>query len=170
MATAAEAPDFRNARWAMTRTEVIAVEDEAELRPLSSMNGLAGTVTIVGHSTFVYYMFSNGCLNEGVYIFQTPHTNKNLYIDDYRQLQTLLTSIYGAPVRESTSWHKDLFRNDPSNWGLAISCGDLVLTSVWETPRTTITLMLSGDNYELMHSLSYESRVTPTAAPDLRGL
>jgi len=95
------------------------------------------------------------------------HTNENLYINDYKELKEILIKKYGEPDKKKLLtlygrgeiyWRDDLFKDDRSEWGFAISLGDLSYSSIWETPTTRIALILDGDNYEINLRIIYISR------------
>lgn len=165
----ADAPDFRNARWGMTMNQV-AESEEIVLIPLSEHPVLAGSVTVASMKSNVYFEFVDSQLSEAFYVFLDTHVNENLYITDFEKLRELLTLKYGPPGEDEMIWRRDLRRDKQDQWGFAVVCGDLIYRAEWDTPRTRIVLSLSGDNFEAFHSLTYESKVTPTTGPDLRGL
>jgi len=55
-------------------------------------------------------------------------------------------------------WENELYKNDKSNWGLAISIGHLSYNSVWETSTTDIELALDGNNYKVNLRVRYTSK------------
>lgn len=169
-ALATDAPDFRNARWGMTMEEVMAAETEVVLSVVTGYSTLAGDCVVAGHPVSVFYEFTDSQLSEAFYAFLDEHINDNLYIDDFEDLKGLLTLKYGPPVVDTAVWKRNLYRNDPDQWGFAVLCGDLKLRAEWDAPRTRVVLYLTGDNYEAHLWLTYTSKLTTTAGPDLRGL
>lgn len=70
-----------------------------------------------------------------------------------------------------TWWFDSSYKDTPDRWGLAISKGDAHMVSGWFLDRTHITLLLSGDNYEIEHMLRYRSADWDiNKRPDTRGL
>lgn len=169
-ALGADAPDFRNVRWGMTMEEVMAAETEAALTVLADQPVLVGDCIVAGRKARLFYQFASSHLREAFYAFEDAHTNRNLYIDDFEDLRELLALKYGEPLIDTAIWKRNLYRNDPDEWGRAVVIGDVTFRAEWETPRTRIILSLGGDNYEARHFLGYVSKVTPSAGPDLRGL
>jgi len=55
-------------------------------------------------------------------------------------------------------WKNDLYKDDKSHWGMAISVGHLVYAVQWETPTTEIGIMLMGNNYKINLGIFYESK------------
>ena len=86
------------------------------------------------------------------------HTNKNFYINDYEELKEILTKKYGKPKKDEKIWDNELYKDDRSSWGLAVSVGHLAYGASWETSTTEIVLRLSGDNYKISLILAYDSK------------
>jgi len=168
--SATASTDIRNVRWGMTMAEVTAVETEVALTPVAGYPVLAGGTAVAGRKVNLYYKFADSRLSEAFYVFQDTHTDGNLYIDDFKSMRDLLTLKYGPPAEDEMLWERNLYRDRKDQWGFAVLCGDLMCCAEWDTPRTRVVLSLSGDNFEAFHSLTYKSKVTPTAGPDLKGL
>ncbi|HBK59444.1 MAG TPA: hypothetical protein DDZ84_01445 [Firmicutes bacterium] len=162
--------DFRNVRWGMTIAEVTTAETEAVLSPVTGHSVLAGSTTVAGRRVNLFYRFTDSRLSETFYVFQDTHINENLYIEDFRSMKELLALKYGPPTIDEMLWEGNLYRDRKDKWGFAVLCGDLMYWAEWDTPRTTVTLVLSGDNFKAFHSLTYQSKVGPAAGPDLWGL
>ena len=135
----------------MSIEQVKAIEDK---KPDFEINiALAYKVKIdVKDFTCIYQFLEDKLYNSG-YIFTGGHANKNLYIDDHEELKETLTKKYGKPIKDEMEWKNDLYKDDKSEWGMAISIGDLRYWTSWEISTTRICLMLRGDNYKV--SLSY---------------
>ena len=70
-----------------------------------------------------------------------------------------LTKKYGKPKMDFPGvWKNDLYKDDKSEWGFAVSLGHLAYGASWETSTTKIEIMLSGDNYKINLILSYFSK------------
>jgi len=149
--------DFRKTNWGMSKEQVKAIEDK---KPAFEDDAMLGyTVKIDGENFMCVYNFLEDKLYNTGYGPTKEHTNKNLYIDDYEELKEILTKKYGKPKSDlGTFWKNDLFKDDKSKWGMAISVGHLVYGVQWETPTTKITLKLSGDNYKIMLIIAYDSK------------
>ena len=105
------------------------------------------------------YYFVNDKLWKGVYIFSETHTNKNKYIEDYLSITKILKKKYGDPTETDVLWSNDLYKNDYSDWGFSVSMGYTTFYSQWKTENTSISIILSGNNYKLSHKLAYESTI-----------
>ena len=149
--------DFRKTNWGMSKEQVKATEDKKP--DFEADTTLGYDVTISGKDFACIYSFLEDKLYNSGYFFTGKHTNKNLYIDDYEELKETLTKKYGKPKMDIPGlWKNDLYKDDKSHWGMAISVGHLAYGNSWETPNTKISLMLSGDNYKIQLVLSYTSK------------
>lgn len=148
--------DFRKTNWEMSKKQVkatekgeIAFEDEEEINYKVEIN----------RSEFLCaYFFLEDKLYRSGYLLNETHTNENDYIDDYKNLKDILIKKYERPVEDKIEWKNDSYKDDKIKWGLAISVGDLIYDTRWETNNTEITLRLSGDNYKIYLVLRYESK------------
>ena len=148
--------DFRKTNWGMSREQVKATEDKEP--DYKKDNLLIYNVKINGENCYCFYDFLENILYNAAYEFLEEHTNKNDYINDYEDLKNILIEKYDKLIIDKIEWKDDLYKDDKSEWGMAISVGDLKYYSFWETPTTIIGLMLSGDNYEITLTLSYRSK------------
>lgn len=152
-----QAYDFRKTNWGMSKEQVKATEDK---KPDFEADDVLGYKVMVNEKDFrCIYCFLEDKLYCSGYFFAGEHTNKNLYIDDYKELKEILTKKYGKPKMDIPGlWKNDLYKDDKSHWGMAISVGHLVYGASWETSTTKIDLLLSGDNYKIELVLSYTSK------------
>jgi len=149
---------FRQASWGDSPEQVRASE-KAKYEPAMSSEGMeAYSTTVLGIDAYVGYFFVNEKLCRARYLFADKHTNENSYIVDYRNVKKELTNKYGAPGEDETLWLDDLYQDDFSEWGFAVSLGHLVYFSTWETGEAEIRLLLSGDNYDITLACEYMSK------------
>jgi len=149
--------DFRKTNWGMSKEQVKATEDKKPDFEADTMLGY--DITISEKDFACIYSFLEDKLYNSGYFFTGGHANKNLYIDDYKELKEILTKKYGKPRTDIPGlWKNDLYKDDRSHWGMAISVGHLAYGASWETSTTKIDLMLSGDNYKIRLILSYISK------------
>jgi len=146
---------FRKAKWGMSKEEVkmseqlkVAEEDD---------NFLVYKTSIIGKDVFVVYFFIDKQLTRARYVLAESHSNKNDFISDYNNFKEILIKKYGNPLKDESFWKNDLFKDDYSSWGTAISVGHLVYLSNWETKDTEITNILSGENYDISCIIEYRS-------------
>lgn len=164
-----DTPDFRNARWGMTVNGVRASETDCRLvDDGDGGTGLVGFTSLAGYSVIVGYEFDRaGRLERGIYVLDELHTEGNSYIDDFDDLKGLLTAKYGKPISDYPNWKNELFKNQRTSWGVALQLGHVTFGAMWETPTTTITMILTGDNFEVTHGIIYGSK-SPANAPAAR--
>ena len=148
--------DFRKTNWGMSKEQVKATEDK---KPNFEDNTiLSYSVTINEKDFMCTYRFLEDKLYNSECVFIGQHTNKNNYIDDYKELKEILIKKHGKPKIEMPElWGNELYKDDKSNWGTAISEGDLAYWDQWKTPNTKIDLMLLGENYKINLSIICES-------------
>lgn len=147
---------FRNVNWGASMEEVKVSE---KTKPdQESEESLLYRVQLAGKEVLLIYNFlpEHGLYSSG-YFFNEEHTNKNGFIDDYQEVKSLLIKKYGEPISDRVIWSNDLFKDDPQDYGRAVSIGHLKYVSTWTVERTNITLGLLGENYEIGMILNYES-------------
>jgi len=148
--------DFRETTWGMSKEQVKETEDRKPDYEENAM--LSYNVKIFEGNYYCIYSFLEDKLCNGGYFFMEEHTDKNLYINDYMELKGIITKEYGKPIMDEIIWKNDLYKDEKSEWGTAISVGDLEYWALWETLDTEICLSLDSDNYEINLILSYDSK------------
>ncbi len=146
-----EETNYRMAKWRMTQEEIKKTETEEFVQKQKSketgLDILAYKCQAGGIDCLIAYYFAENQLVEGRYIFMGQHSNRNLYIDDYKEIKKGISEKYGKP------------KDDPSEWGMTIAVGHLTFESIWELPDTKINLQLQGDNYKISLAQDYKSRI-----------
>lgn len=146
---------FRKTQWGMTPSEVKASEP---LKIAKEAEGLLGYKTsVIGKDVFVAYFFIDNQLTRARYVLAESHSNKTDFITDYEDFKKILTKKYGTPVKDESFWKNDLYKDDYSGWGTAISLGHLIYFSTWSTDHTEISNMLMGENYGISCIVEYSS-------------
>jgi hypothetical protein len=153
----AEKPtDFRKTSWGMTREQVKGVESSKLVK--EDEHGLFYSSELSGFGeVMIGYIFAEGKLVRASYVSEVRHTNSNSFIDDFNQLKSTLTEKYGKPESDDVVWLDDLYKDDPDNWGMAVSAGHLVYDVVWKTKTTKILEKLKGDNFDVTLIVQYTS-------------
>lgn len=148
--------DFRKTKWGMSISQVkssepltVAKEDE---------NLLGYKTTVIGKDVLVIYIFVDNQLVRTKYVLAESHTNKNDFITDYNDFKNILIKKYGKPKQDKTVWRKELYKDDYSRWGTAISLGHLIYFTSWETEDTEISTILMGENYSISCIVEYSSK------------
>ena len=153
--------NFRETKWGMTKAQVKAIEKGKSVGEQLSDDGLdilGYEAKASGLDCIVGYYFAENQLIEGRYIFMEKHSNRTMFIDDFRTTKKALTQKYGKPMEDKTYWQDDLYKDDASDWGMAVAVGHLQFETIWHTPQTEIRLRLTGDNYTIKHLIVYNSK------------
>jgi len=153
--------DYRNSRWGMKKDEVLSTEKNKPIdsRPHKQYIVVTYTGEVAGLKADYGYFFLDDILVRGGYVLREKHSNNNEYINDYNKLKEILTRKYGSPIKSDSYWYKDLYKDRPQDYGMAVSMGHLAFQSDWETDRTLIRLTLMGDNFKLNSALNYASKL-----------
>jgi hypothetical protein len=148
--------DFRRTSWGMTREQVKAVESSKLIK--EDEHGLFYSSELSGFGeVLIGYIFAEGKLVRTSYISQVRHTNSNAFIEDFTKIKSILTEKYGRPESDDVVWLDNLYKDDPDNWGMAVSAGHLVYDTVWKTKTTKILEKLKGDNFDVTLIVKYTS-------------
>lgn len=145
---------FRKVKWGMSKEEVKAIEGgDAE----ESENSLTYATEITGEEALLGYEFiDNKLVKGGIYIIG-DYPNDLLSISKYNKLKKVLTNRYGEPYEDDNFWFNDLFKDNPKNYGLAVSSEHLIYRSEFETDNTKVQMTLFGKNYRPIIGIKYES-------------
>ncbi len=149
--------NIRNSNWGDKKEQVL--NDEKAIIVKSDNNSELKYLSVV--NTFpihAVFHFTENKLTSLFYFFNQKHTNQNDFISDFESLNILLINKYGKPRKEKVFWNRELYKNNNDKWGFAISIGDLSYVSIWETNDTDITLMLTGENYNIDLCIIYDSK------------
>lgn len=147
---------FRGNSWGDGKEEVKNKETsalKAEDDDFLGYNGQVGSLNCA-----IIYSFVQNQMIRAKYFFTESHSNKTDYVSDYRKIKALLTEKFGTPTEDDVFWKNDLYKDDPSHYGLAVSIGHLVYECVWELEDTKVLFQLTGDNYEISHAVQYSSK------------
>lgn len=148
--------NFRKTKWGMS---IAQVKSSEPLDVVKEDENLLGYKTnVIGKDVLVAYFFIDNQLVRARYVLAESHTNKNDFITDYNDFKEILTKKYGKPKQDETFWKNDLYKDDYSDWGTAISIGHLVYLSSWETQDTEINNVLTGDNFDISCIVEYSSK------------
>ncbi len=150
------AEGFRGIPWGSTRDEVTA---QAGPALLESEEMLLYADTLAGYGVMATYVFADGVLVSGGYLLTDEFVNANRYLEVYDLFVELLEQKYGPPILNRSHWKGGaLFRDDPADWGLAVSMGYLERTAYWQTDETRIMVSLRGESFEVTLGVLYVSR------------
>lgn len=145
--------DFRNATWGISKSEIKKIETAKLLDETDEVlmyRGKVGTYDAV-----IVYKFTNNKLRTGAYFVKEEHTNENLFIEDYNDINKILKTKYGMPTTDDIIWIDTLYKDKYSDWGFAVSLGDLKYSTTWKIGNMSIVHTLDGDNYKINHDIVY---------------
>lgn len=146
---------FRNNSWG---DSLVLVKSKEEYDLIQEEPGfLVYKGRLAGMDMLLGYFFTQNKLSTGKYLVSEDHSNKNDYIIDYEKLKNLLIQKYGKPKEDEKFWKNDLYQDDYSQWGFAISLGHLIYYSTFQNEMTEIILMLSGENYKIDLRIEFKS-------------
>ena len=142
---------FGESRWGMSPKEV------RRLYPKLKKEGeyYAKEHTIAGIDGFLAFDFHDNKLVRVFFISNERYTNDNAHLSDFDTLAGLLKQKYGAPEIDNITWDNDLYRDDPSSYGMAVSVGHLRVNKGWDEGNTRVGLLLSGQNFKVSLTLVY---------------
>ena len=120
---------------------------------------LIGNQEIAGLTAFAVYSYNDDeVLSAGQYALREQHTELNNYYDDYIDLVQSFSSVYGEPEFTGYRWYDDTYKDDPSNWGLAISMGHVSFKTIWKDQSgNTLYILMNGAASQIITSINYES-------------
>ena len=162
----AMADDFRGLNWGASLAQVKKTEKAKFFS--ESADRLMYTGTIAGISVDIWYFFLNGHLVKAIYNSQESHVNKNDFISDFQRVKELLQKKYGTPISDKEIWDGEYYKEKPSQWGSAISAGQLSYLAQWETERTTVFSALTGDNFKISHAVRYSEKASESEMDSIK--
>lgn len=148
-------PDFMGMRWGDPQEQVQAAITGRSLYHDGNM--YAYEAELSGHPAHMMVWFIDGKLARARYLFLDKHSDNGAFLNDYDEIDKLLTEKYGKPSYSGMNWSNDLFKDDPSKYGLALAAGHMQESSNWRGPTTRITHLAGGDNFSVYHGIEYQS-------------
>lgn len=142
---------FRYANWGDSMEKV----ESKEPSPVAAKNErviLYENIDLLTYTTDVTYFFGDNGLDSGMYSITNTHTNANYYINDFSNVNKALTEKYGEPTIDEQKWYDDIMADDPAS---SLSFGYVEYVTCWKTDKAEIFHTLSGDNFEIQHSILY---------------
>ncbi len=149
--------DVSRVLWGDTKEQVRASEGE---KPVEDSDDIISyKATLAGMQCLISYSFVDSMVVTAKYTVQADHADKNDWIADYDTLRSLVSGKNGQPdMALDKQWKNEIYRDEPKNYGNAISQGHLYYLSTWQLPKTNINLMLSGGNHKISLELEYASK------------
>jgi hypothetical protein len=148
---------FRETRWGMSKNQVFELEGESFHQEKSyGSETIRYQKKVIGLECSIEFIFAGNKLIKAKYIFLGQHKHESQYIGDYKKIKDWLTEMHGMPLGSNVTWRNDLYKEDYSNWGLAVSLGHLEYSSLWKNQEMEIFLTLSGENNKLSLRAEYK--------------
>lgn len=149
------ASGVQKTKWGMTQEQVRKLHKGLKS---SSPTDLTHHTTFASKPAYVGYSFLNGAkLTSILVIFKERYLNPNNYINQYFELQRLLTQKYGEPGGEEVNWSDNTFRQSSDHYGTALVMGHLELLTTWTVGGTSIMLVCKGEAFEAHVAIRYSS-------------
>lgn len=104
------------------------------------------------------YIFVGNQLVRGKYRLLDEYQNRNNYITAFDELKKSVSKKYGSPAEDKTYWLNDLYKDDFSEWGIAVAGGHLSKFAAWETQESTITVAVLGENFDVSVGVEYSGK------------
>jgi len=154
--------DFRKTRWNMSMEDVKASEtltwEEGET---VDAKFIYTEIDFLGEKSLLVYFFNKDRLYQAKYVIIQEHSNRTDYWFAYKRFVKALKGKYGATAPDNTGnpiWKDDLYKNKPSDWGMAIATGDMLAIATWDTPNSLISTIVKGDNYKINLAVYFEAK------------
>lgn len=148
---------FRDTRWGMSKNQVFELEGEPTRQEKSyGLETVRYRKKAIGLECSIEFIFAGNKLIKAKYIFLEEHKHKSQYIGDYKKIKDLLTERHGMPLGSNVTWRNDLYKEDYSKWGLAVSLGHLEYSSLWKNQEMEIFLTLSEENNKISLKAEYK--------------
>lgn len=136
---------FRQAHWGMSKERVTELEGEPVHQKYSEgLERVGFRKKVKDLDCLIEYVFTSNKLVQARYVFLVEHEFQNEFIGDYKKVKDYLIEQHGEPEESKVIWMNDIYRDDYSRWGLAISLGYLEYFSFWKAEETEILLRLFG--------------------------
>jgi hypothetical protein len=113
-------------------------------------------ITVAQKSSNAYLCFGDSGLYAAMYALAEEHTNLNNYVEDFNDVFDSLKKKYGEPDKVLDDWKDDLYKDDPSEYGMAVGAGHVNFIREWGENDTHIVLACLGDNFKIENDIMYE--------------
>lgn len=162
--------DVRKVNWGMNQTEVKNTESLELIHDDEDTVGYEGRLN--NKPCLIVYRFHSNELYSMDYIFQHTYSDDAKFVNDFETFKESLTTKYGMPKEDNRHFFSDTYEDTYSDWGIALSTGELSFFTTWIVDKTKIILGLYGDNYQTSFILSYigieyEAKVEESDKQDL---
>jgi len=152
--------NFRNVAFGFSSADV-KTKETATLgleKDNSGLHILSYSVRVFDSEALLMYIFAKDSLTRTKYVITEDYVNKNNYITAYNSIKNKLIEKYGNPEFDKTIWKNDLYKDDPNDYGMAVSAGHLIYITKFDTGCMIIYIMLSGENFDVSLGVEYSSK------------
>lgn len=105
----------------------------------------------------IYYDFIGNKLCNVAYYFDKLHTDLNIYLNDYEEVEKSLIEKYG-PAKVEYIWNDNKYKDEKKYYGFAISRNMLAVQTVRAYNNGNIVHSLKGTEYQdVKHCLQYKN-------------
>jgi hypothetical protein len=147
---------FRKSAWGSTVAQVKAAES---IEPRHETDDYIDFEVKLGRfKCLAVYIFVGDKLVRGKYSLLEEYRNQNNFLTAYDELKESVTKKYGPATDDKTYWLNDLYKDDYSEWGMAVGCGHLSKFATWDTLESTITVGILGENFDVSVGVEYSSK------------
>jgi hypothetical protein len=155
----APAQDFRGFSWGTPISSVQAAEKSPFITKVNN-DELTYRDILGGSDCEVIYIFNdNDKLASGLYVFTKKYSNPQLYLQEYNKFKDLLSEKYGKPAIESETWNNsNNSASEKQNYGQAVADGKLTLSTIWNTDRSYIKIILPTNDKHPVLQIHYTTR------------
>jgi len=146
---------FRKSSWGMTPEEVKATESAI---PISDNEMVVlYQETFLNMPTKMGYVFKDGKLIKGAYLFEESFENPDDYILRYEKIKNSMISDLGPPSLDEIKWVDEDSRQQEVS-GAEVCEGKVIYKSEWVEEDTFVLLLLEGANDKCRQGIVFESK------------
>ncbi len=151
---------FRNVTWGDNSSEVQSKEEGAMIveGDGTGFHLISYNARVFNLDAILLYVFAKDSLTRARGSICESFGNKNNYIVEYSNIKDKLIEKYGKPISDEQRWKDDYYKDNPDNYGMAVSAGLLEYYSEFETDCMKIIIVLSGENSDINLSFEYISK------------
>jgi hypothetical protein len=157
---------FRKVSWGASLSEAKTSESSDPL--VEESDALLYEIKLGRFSCQAIYLFIGDQLVRGKYIVVDEYQNQTNYLTAYDELKDFVSKKYGTPDGDVTYWMNDLYKDDYSEWGMAVGCGHLSKFANWGTLESKISLSLTGENFDIQLAVEYAGKAFEQLESSLR--
>lgn len=146
---------FRNSSWGMTPDEVKLTE--AAIPISDNENVVLYKETFLDMPTQMGYVFNDGKLIKGAYLFEESYENPDEYIITYEKIKSFLIKDFGPPSLDEIKWLDEGASEEQAS-GQSVCEGKVLYKSEWIELDTIILLLLEGADDKCRQGIVFESK------------